>query len=162
MKTITWLVAVLAVVQVVRIFVVGYPDEPLTRAERHYVELLDDALYEAGYIAGMSSGQSSWTESRTNDSDYDRFETLLRQAPRPNMTAADAAAANAIPYQDGWDDGAASPFNATDVNARRERLAEVGCGELTSARLAAFPRPLPRRTSCPRRPAGSAAGRLTK
>ena len=156
MNTITWLVAALAVVQVVRIFVVGYPDEPLTPAQSHYVRLLDDALYEAGYIAGMSSGQSSWTGNRTNDCDYDRFETALRQAPRPNMTNEDAAAANALHYQDGWDDGATSPFNATDANARRERLIEVGCGELALARNAVFPNPffavLPARDALPVQP----------
>lgn len=157
MNTITGLVAVLAIVLVVQIFVVGYPDEPLTPAQRHYIEVLDDALYDAGYVAGMSSGQSSWTESQTDTSRHSRLVDLLQGMPRPNMTDSDAAATSALRYQEGWDDGATSPFNAADVNTRRERLVHVCCGELISARRAAFQNSSDRDTFNPRLPADTAA-----
>ena len=138
MNTITWLVAVLAVVLVIRIFVVGYPDDSLTRAQRHYIEVLDDSLYHAGYIAGMSSRQSSSAEGHVDDIESNRFDRFLGRMPRPNMTDADAAATNALVYQEGWDDGSSNPFSDADLNAHRGRLADAYCGEFFSARRAAF------------------------
>ena len=143
MKTVTTLVAILAVFLVIRIVSNDGPDRPqighLPPAQSHYVALLDEMLFNFGYAAGMAQSHPHvWAQAHSYVSEDGRATMLLVRYPRPNMGEDEARSANRRRYQEGLDAAASLPFDEADALARLDRVNTILAFELIPAMDAAF------------------------
>ena len=141
MKTITVLVAILAVFLVIRIVSTDEPARPsdgyLTPEQNHYIALLDEALFNFGYAAGLGEGHPIWLESQSYVGQEDQTTALMVRFPRPNMAADEATSANWHRYHEGRAAAASEPFDEAEVLARMNRFSDILGHELMPAMIAA-------------------------
>ncbi len=110
----------------------------MTAAERHYVELLDEAIYNVGYVAGMAYSHPVWPETRAfvgPDGQYTRALLVVR---RPGLSDEATATMNLDRYEEGRDAGSVQAFSESDAAARTQRVIDIVEREMIPAMRAAF------------------------
>ena len=141
MKTVTFLVAILAVFLIFRIVSTDDPARPpvgyQTPEQSHYVALLDEALFNFGYAAGLAQSHPIWLEAQSYVGEDGRVTALMVRYPRPNMGQREATSANWRLYHEGRAAAASLPFDAVDANARMDRVNSILEHELMPAMEAA-------------------------
>ena len=129
---------IVAVLVVVGILGAGLVNR-LTSPQRHYVELLDEALYNAGYVAGMVKGRHPiWPMVRLYVGRDGIWGSVLLELPRPGLSDDVAAEANLTRYKEGHEAGSGQEFNEPDMSARSLRLHDIIENELVPAGRAAM------------------------
>lgn len=110
----------------------------MTASQRHYVELLDEALYNVGYIAGMVEGHPIWPVVYLHVGPDGVWASLLLSLRRPGLSDDVAAKANLSRYREGQEAGSGQEFNEPDMRARSLRVYDIIENELVPASRAAM------------------------
>ena len=128
MRTFAYVALALAVVFWIFILLTDPRDSDTpftTENDQAYVELLDEALYNLGYVAGNAYGHAIWSEARQFVGIDGEYTMAFRQLGRPGVDDLGAALRNRQRYEEGAEAGRATPFDENENLSRTQRVIQI-------------------------------------